>query len=77
MSDGCVFLMGEVARVRLGKDKKQDTKAVALVLKHLMSLADLGYVDHFKHAAVLKENLYKVMIELITDKSGVGKKKFR
>ena len=56
-SDGCVFLLRELASV---KGDAQD-KAASLVVKHMESLADLGFIDHFKHANSLKENLFKTL----------------
>ena len=40
-------------------------------------MADLGYVDHFKHADNLKENLFKSLKEMLTNKDGLGKKFYR
>ena len=39
-------------------------------------MADLGFVDHFKHAASLKEQLFKSLTEVCSN-AGLGKKKFR
>ena len=44
--------------------------------KHATSLADLGFIDHFKHASSLKEQLFKSMY-VISSAEGLGKKKFR
>ena len=76
MSDGCIYLLRELSKARNANDPKVVAKALDLFVKHSMSLADLGFVDHFKHAASLKENLFKSMREIITP-DGIGKKKFR
>ena len=44
-SDGCVFLLRELSLVK-GPAKEA---ASVLVVKHLESMADLGFIDHFKH----------------------------
>ena len=49
------------------------TKRAALVANYLDSLSELGYVDHFKHSAHLKENLFR-SIRIIMQNL---KKKFR
>lgn len=46
----------------------------AFVVKNLEKLADLAYVDHFKHASALKENLFKSLSQIL---KSLGKKKFR
>ena len=45
-SDGSVFLLRELSLI---KGEAKD-KAAVLVAKHLQNLADLGFIDHFKHA---------------------------
>jgi hypothetical protein len=40
-------------------------------------MADLGYVDHFRHSHTLKENLFKSLKVMITSKDGLGKKVYR
>lgn len=44
------------------------------VISHLENLATLAYIDHFKHSAVLRENLFKSMKMILKN---LGKKKFR
>jgi len=73
MSDGSVYLIRELSQI---KQEPAATQALKLVTKHLMSLADLGFVDHFKHAASLNENLFK-SLAIIISPEGIGKKKFR
>ena len=43
-------------------------------MKHVESLSNLGYIDHFKHSHVLKENLFKSIAKVV---EGLGKKPFR
>jgi len=76
LSDGCIYLLRELSKARNQNEPKVVAKALDLFVKHAMSLADLGFVDHFKHAASLKENLFKSMREIVSP-DGVGKKKFR
>ena len=76
LSDGCVYLLRELTKARNPAQPKVVTEAANLFVKHAMSLADLGFVDHFKHAASLKENLFKTMREIVSP-DGIGKKKFR
>lgn len=47
------------------------------LIQNFESLADIGYLDHFKHANHLKENLFKTLASIVSDKTGIGKKKFR
>lgn len=47
-----------------------------LFTKHSTSVADLGYVDHFKHSSSLKEQLFKSLTAICSN-DGLGKKKFR
>jgi hypothetical protein len=51
-------------------------KALQLIQKHLESLADLGYIDHFKHASQLKEHPFKGLSQIVSN-DGIGKKNFR
>ena len=76
MSDGCVFLLQELAQVKNEQDASVVTKAHNLVLKHLETFSDLGFVDHFKHASQLKEHLFKALA-IMPSPEGMGKKKFR
>jgi hypothetical protein len=62
-TDGCVYLIRELSR----------SKKAALVANYLDSLSELAYVDHFKHSAHLKENIFKSLIVIIQNL----KKKFR
>lgn len=43
-------------------------------ISHLENLANLAYIDHFKHSSVLRENLFKSMKTIVKN---LGKKKFR
>lgn len=65
MSDGVIFLIREITVL----DNMQD-----FAIKQLDHLASLGYVDHFKHSHVLKENLFKSLTQIVKN---LGKKKFR
>lgn len=65
MSDGVVFLLREVSSI----DSMQQ-----LVVNNLEKLADLAYVDHFKHAHSLKESIFKSLVAIL---ASLGKKKFR
>jgi hypothetical protein len=65
MSDGAVFLLREVSAIE---------SMQPLVVKNFEKLADLTYVDHFKHSNVLKETVFKSLKDIINN---VGKKKFR
>ncbi len=62
-SDGCIYLIRELTR----------TKRAVLAANYLESLSELGYVDHFKHAAHMKENLFKSTKAIMRNL----KKKFR
>lgn len=66
LSDGCLFLVRELASAHA---PHQD-----LCLKYLSQLPDLGLVDHFPDAPLLRENLFKCAIEIL---KALGKKKFR
>lgn len=54
-SDGCVYLLKELTTVRCADDPEIEKAVYKLFEKHSMSLADLGFIDHFKHASSLKE----------------------
>lgn len=69
MTDGCVYLLRELSTLT-----EKQPKCGEFVISQLESLADIGYVDHFKHALQLKEDLFKSMQVIVT---GLGKKKFR
>jgi len=62
--------------IRCPDDPEVDKSVFNLVQKHASALADLGFVDHFKHASSLKEQLFKSLIA-ISSPEGLGKKKFR
>jgi hypothetical protein len=62
-SDGCIYLIRELSR----------SSKASLVPNYLDSLSDLAYVDHFKHAAHMKENLFKSIAVIMQNL----KKKFR
>jgi hypothetical protein len=64
-SDGVIFLLREASALE---------SMQAFVVKNLEKLADLAYVDHFKHASTLKENLFKSLPQIL---QSLGKKKFR
>jgi len=76
LSDGCVYLLKELTMVRCPDDPEIEKKVYKLFEKHSQSMADLGYVDHFKHAASLKEQLFKSLTAICSNE-GLGKKKFR
>ena len=65
MSDGVVFLLKEVSALE---------SMQPLVINNLEKLADLTYVDHFKHANTLKESVFRSLITIL---ESIGKKKFR
>lgn len=50
MTDGCIYLLRELA--------KHPNKC-GEVGNYVEQLSDIGYVDEFKHAPYLKENLFK------------------
>ena len=76
MSDGCVYLLKELTMVRCADDAEIEKGIFKLFTKHSQSVADLGFVDHFKHSASLKEQLFK-SLTAICSAEGLGKKKFR
>jgi len=57
-SDGCIYLLRELSLT--------GTNTEEFVIKNLQNLADIAYVDHFKHAQNLKENLFKSLKEMIS-----------
>lgn len=63
-SDGCIYLVRELAQ-----SSKKD-----LLPNYLEKVAELGYIDSFKHSAAMKENLFKSLVQIV---EGLGKKKFR
>ena len=65
MSDGSIFMLRELSA--FDNDKEY-------VIKNLDGLSNLGYIDHFKHAHVMKENLWKSMCVIVEN---LGKKMFR
>lgn len=65
LSDGAIFLLREISQFPDLQD---------FVVQHLENLSNLGYIDHFKHAHTLKENLFKSMVMIVKN---LGKKKFR
>lgn len=76
MSDGCVYLLRELAMVRCTDDATVESNIFKLYSKHAMALADLGFIDHFKHSASMKEQLFK-SLTAIGSTEGLGKKRFR
>ena len=76
LSDGCVYLLKELTMVRCPDDPEIEKNVFKLFTKHSSSMADLGYIDHFKHAASLKEQLFKSLTAICSNE-GLGKKKFR
>jgi hypothetical protein len=62
-SDGCIYLLRELS----------GSKRAALLANYLDSLSELAYVDHFKHSAHMKENLFKSVTKIMQNL----KKKFR
>ena len=76
LSDGCVYLIKELTLVRCPDDPEVEKKVLKLFEKHSSSLADLGFIDHFKHASSLKEQLFRSLTAICSNE-GLGKKKFR
>ena len=76
LSDGCVYLIKELTTVRCADDPEIEKAVFKLFQKHASNLADLGFVDHFKHASSLKEQLFKSLF-VMSSAEGLGKKKFR
>ena len=72
MFAGCT----EITLVRCPDNAEIEKGVYKLFEKHASSLADLGFVDHFKHASSLKEQLFKALAA-ISSTQGLGKKKFR
>jgi hypothetical protein len=75
-SDGCVYLVRELAQVKQIEDSKAREIAHGVVYSQIEQLCDIALIDHFKHAHTLKENLFKTLDQVIQP-SGLGKKKFR
>jgi hypothetical protein len=69
-------LLKELTTVRCKDDPEVEKGVYKLFEKHSMAVADLGFVDHFKHASSLKEQLFK-SLTVISSAEGLGKKKFR
>ena len=67
ISDGCIFMIREIA-LSDNADLMKD------ISKYLMQLPELGLLDQFQSASLLKENLFKSLPDII---KGVGKKPFR
>lgn len=65
LSDGAIFMLRELAAME---------QHAEFVLMHVEGLSNLGYVDHFKHSHVLKENLFKSVAKTA---ESLGKKPFR
>ena len=66
-SDGCVFLVREICQ-------SQDAELKKDIPKYLQQLPELGLLDQFYSAVLLKENLFKTLCEIL---KSVGKKPFR
>jgi len=62
--------------VRCADNPEIEKATFKLFTKHATSLADLGFVDHFKHAPNMKEQLFKSLLVMCSP-DGLGKKKFR
>jgi hypothetical protein len=56
LSDGSIFLLREISSLE---------EMQPFVVKHLESMSNLGYIDHFKHAHTLKENLFKSLNKIV------------
>lgn len=65
LSDGSIFMLRELSAF----EKHQE-----FVIGNLENLSNLGYIDHFKHSHVLRENLFKSLTKIVEN---LGKKKFR
>jgi len=63
-TDGCIYLLRELTTTH-----KKD-----LVCNYLEQMSEIGYIDSFKHAATMKENLFKSLVTIVDN---IGKKKFR
>ena len=89
-TDGCVFLVREIAKVPLAPTnattdassilttvtQASKDKLHKLIIDKFEPIIDVALIDHFKHSAGLKENLFKTLAELIQPNS-MGKKKVR
>lgn len=62
--------------VRCPEDPEIENNVFRLFQKHSASLAELGLVDHFRHASTLKEQLFR-SLTVACSTAGLGKKKFR
>mmetsp|Transcript_38760 Transcript_38760/g.37107 ORF Transcript_38760/g.37107 Transcript_38760/m.37107 type:complete len:105 (-) Transcript_38760:19-333(-) len=67
-TDGSIFLMRELSK--LGSEEK----VAALIMKMMPKLSMIGNIDFFTYSSLLKENLFKTIMEVARN---VGKKKFR
>ena len=65
LTDGSIFLIREISSIE---------NMQPFVIKQLENLSNIGYIDHFKHAHVLKENLFKSLTKIL---KSLGKKPFR
>lgn len=65
LSDGSIFLLRECSKVADLQD---------FVVSNFENLSNLTYIDHFKHALTLKENLFKSLVVIL---QSLGKKKMR
>ena len=75
-TDGCVCLLKALSKVKFEGDASVEKKAHDLVCKHMETLSDMGFIDHFKHAAQLKEHLFQTLAVFPTTE-GLGKRKYR
>jgi hypothetical protein len=67
VSDGVIFLIREIAQ-------SENTELKKDMPKYLSQLPELGLLDQFQSAALLKENLFKSLCDIL---KAVGKKPFR
>lgn len=67
LSDGSIHILRELCLTK-------DEQGMGYVVKMLEKVQDLGYIDHFKHSANLKENLFKSLIAILKT---IDKKQFR
>jgi len=67
VSDGVIFLVREIAQSENAELKKD-------MPKYLSQLPELGLLDQFQSVALLKENLFKSLCDIL---KAVGKKPFR
>ena len=64
-TDGAIFLLRECSNIE---------EMQPLVIKNIDNLSNLAYIDSFKHASTLRENLFKSLAKILVQ---MGKKKFR